>query len=150
MELIGYFALIVLGFILSAIGGGGSLLSVPILVYLFSIDVVTASSYSLFIVGTSSLLGALQKVREDGADLRAAFVFGCSSAVALLQHGVDGTFHTMRSACSGCLSQSAGDSYAFFFDRNCFLSLILLKRTSHATGGEKRRLQTFSLTATGC
>lgn len=77
-------ALVALGFILSAIGGGGSLLSMPILVYLFSIDIVTASSYSLFIVGTSSLIGALQKIREDGADLRAAFVFACSSATTIL------------------------------------------------------------------
>jgi uncharacterized protein len=83
MELVGYLALFVLGFILSAIGGGGSLLSMPILVYLFSIDVVTASSYSLFIVGTSSLLGALQRIREDGADLTAASIFACSSAVTI-------------------------------------------------------------------
>jgi hypothetical protein len=80
MELVGYLALVVLGFILSAIGGGGSLLSMPILVYLFSLDIVTASSYSLFIVGTSSLIGALQRIREDGADFRAAFVFACISA----------------------------------------------------------------------
>lgn len=83
MELVGYLALIGLGFILSVIGGGGSLLSVPILVYLFSIDIVTASSYSLFIVGTSSLLGALQKFRKEGADFLVAMVFGCSSAIGI-------------------------------------------------------------------
>ena len=51
MEVVGFLALIGLGIILSLIGGGGSLLSVPILVYLFSMDIVTASTYSLFIVG---------------------------------------------------------------------------------------------------
>ena len=83
MELVGFFALIGLGIILSLIGGGGSLLSVPILVYLFSFDIVTASTYSLFIVGASSLFGAVQKFRTDGADLKVAFVFGCSSAIAI-------------------------------------------------------------------
>ena len=83
MEIVGFIALIALGIILSLIGGGGSLLSVPILVYLFSIDVVTASTYSLFIVGASSLFGAIQKFRTDGADLKVAFVFGCSSAAAI-------------------------------------------------------------------
>lgn len=83
MEVVGFLALIGLGIILSLIGGGGSLLSVPILVYLFSMDIVTASTYSLFIVGASSLFGAVQKVRTDGADLKVAFVFGCSSAIAI-------------------------------------------------------------------
>jgi uncharacterized protein len=83
MELVGYLSLVVLGFVLSVIGGGGSLLSMPILVYLFSLDIVTASSYSLFIVGTSSLIGALQKISEDGADFSAAFAFACSSAVTI-------------------------------------------------------------------
>lgn len=83
MEVLGYFALIGLGIILSLIGGGGSLLSVPILVYLFSFDIVTATTYSLFIVGASSLFGAIQKIRTDGADLTIAFVFGCSSAAAI-------------------------------------------------------------------
>lgn len=84
MELIGYLALIGLGFILSLLGGGGSLLSLPILVYLFSIDVATASSYSLFIVGASSLFGAFQRLRKDGADFVAAVSFGCTSALAML------------------------------------------------------------------
>lgn len=83
MEVVGVFALIGLGVILSLIGGGGSLLSVPILVYLFSIDIVTATTYSLFIVGASSLFGAIQKFRKDGADLTVAVIFGCSSAAAI-------------------------------------------------------------------
>jgi uncharacterized membrane protein YfcA len=83
MEVVGFFALIGLGIILSLIGGGGSLLSLPILVYLFSIDIVTASTYSLFIVGASSLVGAIQKFKANGADLKVAFIFGCSSAVAI-------------------------------------------------------------------
>lgn len=83
MEFIGYFALIGIGMILSLIGGGGSLLSVPILVYLFSLDVVIASSYSLFIVGTTSLVGAWLKQKEQRVDLHAGIIFSACSVVAI-------------------------------------------------------------------
>jgi uncharacterized protein len=83
MEFVGYLALIGIGIALSLMGAGGSLLSVPILVYLFSLDVVTASSYSLFIVGTTSLLGALLKQKDQRADLRAGVIFAMSSVVAV-------------------------------------------------------------------
>ena len=59
MELFGYASLIGVGLLLGMMGGGGSILSVPILVYLFSLDVVVASSYSLFIVGSTSVGSAL-------------------------------------------------------------------------------------------
>jgi uncharacterized protein len=83
MELVGYLALIGIGVVLSLMGGGGSLLSVPILVYLFSLDIVTASSYSLFIVGTTSLLGAWLKQKEQRVDLRSGMMFSASSVVAI-------------------------------------------------------------------
>jgi uncharacterized membrane protein YfcA len=83
MEFIGYFALIGIGIVLSLIGGGGSLLSVPILVYLFSLDVVTASSYSLFIVGTTSLVGARLKQKEHRVDMQSAIIFSGCSVVAI-------------------------------------------------------------------
>jgi uncharacterized membrane protein YfcA len=49
MEYIGYFASILIGVALGLIGGGGSILTVPVLVYLFAIEPVVATSYSLFI-----------------------------------------------------------------------------------------------------
>lgn len=83
MELVGYLALICIGIVLAVIGGGGSMLSVPILVYLFSLDIVTASSYSLFIVGTTSLLGVWLKQKEQRIDLRSGLIFCASSMVAI-------------------------------------------------------------------
>jgi len=83
MEFIGYIALIGIGVILSLIGGGGSMLSMPILVYIFSLDVVTASSYSLFIVGTTSLFGAWLKQKEQWIDIRSGMIFLACSAVAI-------------------------------------------------------------------
>ena len=43
-----------MGLVLGLIGGGGSILTVPILVYLFGVEPVTATAYSLFIVGTTA------------------------------------------------------------------------------------------------
>ena len=82
MEFFGYFALIGIGLILSLIGGGGSMLAVPILVYLFSLDIVTASSYSLFIVGITSLIGAVSK-RESRIDVQSGLLFSTCSALSI-------------------------------------------------------------------
>ena len=54
MEILGYLASVGIGVILGLLGGGGSILSIPILVYMFHIDAVRASAYSLFIVGVTS------------------------------------------------------------------------------------------------
>jgi len=83
MEIIGYISLIFIGIVLSLIGGGGSILSIPILVYLFSLDVITASSYSLFIVGTTSLIGAWLKQKEHRFNTRSGITFGLCSAIAI-------------------------------------------------------------------
>ncbi|HEY5917758.1 MAG TPA: sulfite exporter TauE/SafE family protein [Chryseolinea sp.] len=83
MEIFGYIALIAIGMVLALIGGGGSLLSVPILVYIFSLDVVTASSYSLFIVGTTSLFGAWLKQKDQRVDMRSGFIFIACSVIAI-------------------------------------------------------------------
>lgn len=61
------------------IGGGGSVLTVPILVYLFGVEPVLATAYSLFIVGGSSVIGALQKYRSGGISLKTALTFGIPS-----------------------------------------------------------------------
>ena len=83
MEPLGYILIIFIGIVLSVIGGGGSILSIPILVYLFSLDVITASSYSLFIVGITSLIGAWLKQKEHRLDTRAGVIFGLCSATAI-------------------------------------------------------------------
>ena len=63
MEIIGYIAAIFIGISLGLIGGGGSILTVPLLVYLFGINPVTATSYSLFIVGLTSTVGSIHYFR---------------------------------------------------------------------------------------
>ena len=76
MEIIGYFASALIGVSLGLIGGGGSILTVPVLVYLFGVEPVIATAYSLFIVGTTSLFGAFPKYREGQVNLKTAIIFG--------------------------------------------------------------------------
>jgi uncharacterized membrane protein YfcA len=83
MIIAGYIASALIGLSLGLIGGGGSILTVPVLVYLFHQDAVLSTSYSLFIVGVTSLVGALPKFRDGLVDLRTAIVFGVPSIVAV-------------------------------------------------------------------
>jgi len=83
MEIAGYLAAGFIGLALGLIGGGGSILTVPVLVYLFGIDMTIASAYSLFIVGATSLVGSWQKYRAGVVELKTAVVFGLPSIVAV-------------------------------------------------------------------
>ena len=82
LEIIGYIASVFVGLLLGLLGGGGSILSIPILVYLFQIDAVLASAYSLFIVGTTSLVGTIPKYRDHLVNVKTGFLFGIPSVLA--------------------------------------------------------------------
>ncbi len=83
MELLGYFASVLVGLVLGMLGGGGSILSIPILVYLFQVEPVLASAYSLFIVGITSFVGAIPKHRKHLVNLKTGFLFGIPSIVSI-------------------------------------------------------------------
>ena len=83
LEFIGYFCSILVGVVLGLLGGGGSILSIPILVYLFSVEPVIAQAYSLFIVGVTSLVGAIPKYRENLVNIKTGFLFGIPSIAAI-------------------------------------------------------------------
>jgi len=84
MEYIGYFASIIIGLSLGLIGGGGSILTIPILVYLFKIDPELATSYSLFIVGITSLSGCISHYRMGNLQIKAALYFAVPSIFSIL------------------------------------------------------------------
>ena len=83
MELFGYFGALCIGLILGLTGGGGSILTVPILVYVMLIDPIIATAYSLFIVGTTSAFGAFQNYRKGLVDIKNGFLFAIPSFVAV-------------------------------------------------------------------
>ena len=83
MNIIGYISSAFIGISLGLIGGGGSILTVPVLVYLFSIDVVLATSYSLFIVGFTSAIGSISYFKNGLVNIKTAILFGIPSIVAV-------------------------------------------------------------------
>jgi uncharacterized protein len=83
VEIIGYLASVVMGLALGLVGGGGSILTVPILVYLFGVDPVLATSYSLFVVGLTSAIGSFSHFKNGNVDVMTAFVFGAPSILSV-------------------------------------------------------------------
>ena len=84
MEIAGFIAAFFIGISLGLIGGGGSILTIPLLVYLFHIQPTIATGYSLFIVGISSLAGAYTSYRNGNIHLKAVLYFGISSIITVV------------------------------------------------------------------
>lgn len=82
-QILGYLGALIVGLVLGLIGGGGSILTVPILVYLIGLNPVIATAYSLFVVGTTSLFGAIQNYKNKMVDIRTAFVFAVPAFIAV-------------------------------------------------------------------
>jgi len=83
MEIIGYIAAILIGISLGLVGAGGSILTIPVLVYLLGIPAINATSYSLFIVGVSSLFGSVTYFKNNLVCVRTFFVFGIPSIITV-------------------------------------------------------------------
>lgn len=81
--ILGYFGALIIGVVLGLIGGGGSILTVPILVYLLFINPVTATAYSLFVVGVSSLVGAIKNIKKGLVDFKTAIVFAIPAFITV-------------------------------------------------------------------
>ncbi len=82
-EILGYTGALIIGIVLGLIGGGGSILTVPVFVYLMHINPITATAYSLFVVGVSALVGAIKKFRKGLVDIRTAIVFATPAFIAV-------------------------------------------------------------------
>lgn len=82
-ELGGYSLAVLVGISLGLIGSGGSILSVPILVYIMAVNPIAATAYSLFIVGTSALVGGIKKALNKEVNFKTVLVFGIPSIVAV-------------------------------------------------------------------
>ncbi len=78
-QILGFVLAIFMGLSLGLIGGGGSILTVPILVYLFKVDPILASAYSLFIVGSTALVGGFNYYKKDEVDLKIGVIFAVPS-----------------------------------------------------------------------
>lgn len=84
MEYFGYFASIIIGLSLGLVGGGGSILTIPILVYLFKVNPELATSYSLFIVGITALFGCYSHYKLGNLKIKSALYFAIPSVFSIL------------------------------------------------------------------
>ena len=83
IEVLGYFGALIIGIVLGLTGGGGSILTVPLLVYLLAYNPVVATAYSLFVVGSSSLVGVIQKHQKKLVDFKTGLAFSFPSFLAV-------------------------------------------------------------------
>ncbi len=82
-QLLGYVGALIVGLVLGLIGGGGSILTVPLLVYLLGYNPVIATAYSLFVVGTTSMVGTFQKYKKGLVDFKTGLAFSFPSFIAV-------------------------------------------------------------------
>lgn len=83
MEILGYILASLVGISLGLIGSGGSILTVPILVYVMGVNPVLATAYSLFIVGSTALVGGVQSAIQKKVDFKTVLIFGIPSIAAV-------------------------------------------------------------------
>jgi uncharacterized membrane protein YfcA len=83
VTILGYLGAAIIGISLGLIGGGGSILTVPILVYLLGVNPVLATAYSLFVVGTTSLVGSFSFMKQGLVHYKTAVVFAIPSFIAV-------------------------------------------------------------------
>lgn len=145
MDLLGNFGALCIGLILGLTGGGGSVLTVPILVYLFNLNPTIATGYSLFIVGSTSIFGATQNYFKGLVDVKKGFLFAIPSFV--------GVYLTRRYIIP--ILPQEFDFLNFVFTKETFLMLLfalvmlfagisMLKKGSTEELNEKK-VNTYSL-----
>jgi uncharacterized membrane protein YfcA len=81
--IIGYISAILIGISLGLIGGGGSILTVPVMSYLFGLDSITSTAYSLFIVGAASLVGSVAYMKKELVSYKTAAIFGLPAIIGV-------------------------------------------------------------------
>lgn len=84
MVILGYILAVLMGLTLGLIGAGGSILTVPILVYLLGVKPVVATGYSLLVVGSAALTGAFHYGRNGLVNLRAVLMFAAPAMLTVL------------------------------------------------------------------
>jgi uncharacterized protein len=84
MEIIGYIAAVFIGITLGLIGSGGSILTVPVMVYFFDVDAMIATSYSLFVVGLTSAVGSFSYLKRKMIDGKVVALFGIPSIISVV------------------------------------------------------------------
>ncbi len=115
MDYVGYFTSILIGVALGLIGGGGSILTIPILVYLFQVNPKLATTYSLFIVGLTAAIGAVRHYRMGNIKLNSALLFAIPSLVTLI---------FIRKIILPVIPETIYNNYGFILTKDIFIMAL--------------------------
>jgi len=113
---LGYIGAVLTGLVLGLLGGGGALLSIPVLVYFFHVPASAATGYSLFLVGVTATWGALQNIRKKLVDYEAVLYYGLPSLI---------TVYCMRRFVMPAMPEVFFTIGKFTLDKNHFILLLL-------------------------
>lgn len=135
VHILSFIGALFIGLVLGLIGGGGSILTVPILVYLLGYNPVIATAYSLFVVGTSSMVGTYQKHRKGLVDFKTGLAFSFPSFLAVYltrRYFVPGIPETLLSISDFTLSKEVG-LMVFFAIIMLLASISMIKKDNPET-----------------
>lgn len=113
--MLGYAGAVLTGLILGLLGGGGAMLSIPVLVYLFKVPASVATGYSLFLIGVTALSGALQNIRKQLVDFKVALYYGIPSVI---------TIYIVRRFLIHSLPETIFNTGEYVFDKNDLILLL--------------------------
>ena len=83
LEIVGFFGAFLTGIVIGLFGGGGSILAVPIFVYFFKLNPVLATSYSMFVVGSSAAVGTIININKKLIAYKTAVIFTLPALVSV-------------------------------------------------------------------
>lgn len=140
MEIVGYIFALIIGVVMGIIGGGGSILGVPVFVYLFDMDAVSATTLSLFVVGVTSAFGVLGNAKHGNVDFKTALFFGIPSVFSVI---------FMRKIVLPNLPESLINIGNFHIAKNVFILvmfavLMLLSSIKMILGNKKMEAKTVT------
>lgn len=79
MVILGYACALLIGILIGALGSGGSLLAVPTFLYLFGLNAIESTTYSLFVVGVAASFAVYKHQRDGNIAFRASLPFAISA-----------------------------------------------------------------------
>lgn len=145
-QIFGYIGALIIGVVLGLIGGGGSILTLPVLVYLLHVNPVTATAYSLFVVGSSSFVGTLKNAKKKLVDFRTAIVFSIPALIAVystrkyIVPAIPGTIYTI-----GDFIVTKDFAIMVFFAILMLLASYSMIRSNGESGNDQQSPRNFNI-----
>ena len=115
MEIVGFGLAFLIGTTLGLIGAGGSILTITVLVYIMGISPTVSTTYSLFIVGITSLVGSIDYFRKGLVDVRKGLFFSFPAFIMVF---------TMRKFVVHQLPAVIYQSDSFVLSKNLMVMLL--------------------------